>query len=153
MPRSISILLVSLFLFWSVQNMAQSTTTDSLQALLKNSKDTTRVNLLNQLSSAYWYTDPARTIVYASEAIELGKKLDFKKGITTAYNNTGVGYYQQNKYKQALEWYNKALAMHRESGNFRGEGFVLSNIGLIYWKQGDTAYRRGSLPANLKDLG
>jgi len=110
---------------------------DSLQTLLKNSEDTARVNLLNQLSSAYWYIDAVRTIEYASEAIELGKKLDFNRGITTAYNNTGVGYYQQNKYKEALEWYNKALAMHRESGNFLGEGFVLSNIGLIYWKQGD----------------
>lgn len=26
--------------------------------------------------------------------------------------------------------------MHRESGNSRGEGYVLSNIGLIYWRQG-----------------
>ena len=40
------------------------------------------------------------------------KNSGFKKGITTGYNNTGVGYYQQNKYNEALEWYNKALAMH-----------------------------------------
>ena len=73
---------------------------------------------------------------YASEAIELGNKLDFKKGLTTGYNNKGVGYYQQNNYEEALVWYNKALAIHRQTGNFRGEGFVLSNIGLIYWKQG-----------------
>ncbi len=136
MPKPLSILLICLSLICKEQGIAQSGTTDSLKALLQNSKDTTRVNLLNKLSSAYWYIDPVITIQYASEAIDLGKKLDFKKGVTTAYNNTGVGYYQQNKYTEALEWYNKALAMHKEMGNFKGEGYVLSNMGLIYWKQG-----------------
>lgn len=136
MPKSFSILLLYIFLISPGKGIAQSRTTDSLQALLQNAKDTTRVNLLNQLSAAYWYIDPQKTIQYASEAIELGEKLDFKKGITTGYNNTGVGYYQQNKYEEALEWYNKALVMHRKTGNFKGEGYVLSNMGLIYWKQG-----------------
>lgn len=136
MPKTVLILLLSVCLIFPGQTTAQSRTTDSLAALLQNAKDTTRVNLLNQLSSAYWYIDPLQTISYASQAIDLGKKLGFKKGITTAYNNTGVGYYQQNKYEEALDWYNKAITMHKESGNFRGEGHVLSNMGLIYWKQG-----------------
>lgn len=136
MPKSFAILFICFSLIYTEQGRAQSGTTDSLKTLLQNATDTTRVNLLNKLSSAYWYIDPLMTIEYASEAIDLGKKLDFKKGITTAYNNTGVGYYQQNKYKEALEWYNKALAMHKEMRNFKGEGYVLSNMGLIYWKQG-----------------
>lgn len=136
MPKSLSILLLYTCLICTGQGIAQSRTTDSLLALLQNAKDTTRVNLLNQLSAAYWYIDPQKTIQYASQAIELGEKLDFKKGITTGYNNTGVGYYQQNKYEEALVWYNNALAMHRQTGNFKGEGYVLSNMGLIYWKQG-----------------
>lgn len=136
MLKPFSILFICLSLICTEQGIAQSGTTDSLKALLQNATDTTRVNLLNKLSSAYWYIDPVMTIQYASGAIDLGKKLDFKKGVTTAYNNTGVGYYQQNKYTEALEWYNKALAMHKEMGNFKGEGYVLSNMGLIYWKQG-----------------
>jgi signal transduction histidine kinase/DNA-binding response OmpR family regulator len=136
MPKSLSILLLCACLICTGQGIAQSRATDSLAALLQNAKDTTRVNLLNQLSAAYWYIDPQKTIQYASEAIELGEKLDFKKGIATGYNNTGIGYYQQNKYEEALAWYNKAIGMHRETGNFKGEGYVLINMGLIYWKQG-----------------
>jgi signal transduction histidine kinase/YesN/AraC family two-component response regulator len=136
MPKTVLILLLAACLISPGQSIGQSATTDSLLALLPNAKDTNRVNLLNQLSAAYWYIDPLKTIDYASQAIELGQKLDFKKGITSGYNNTGIGYYQQNKYEAALQWYNKALGMHKQSGNFSGEGYVLSNMGLIYWKQG-----------------
>ena len=115
---------------------AQTSAIDSLESSLAHSTDTTRVNLLNKLSKSYWYIDPNKTIKYAAEAMTLAKDLNHKTGLTSAYNNTGVGYYQQNKYEEALQWYNKALGLHRETGNYVGEGYVLSNMGLIYWKQG-----------------
>ena len=115
---------------------AQNGAIDSLESLLTHSTDTTRVNLLNKLSKSYWYIDPNKTIKYAAEAMTLAKNLNHKTGLTSAYNNTGVGYYQQNKYEEALQWYNKALEMHRETGTYIGEGYVLTNMGLIYWKQG-----------------
>lgn len=110
---------------------------DSLLSLLNNAQDTGRVNILNQLSSSYWYSDPLKTFEYAKQAMELAKKLGFQKGLVTAYNNTGVGYYQQNKYDDALTWYNKAVEEHRKMDNYRGEANVLTNIGLIYWKKGE----------------
>jgi signal transduction histidine kinase/DNA-binding response OmpR family regulator/Tfp pilus assembly protein PilF len=110
---------------------------DSLLYILSNARDTTRVNVLNQLSSSYWYSDPLKTFEYARQAMELAGKLGFQKGLVTAYNNTGVGYYQQNKYDEALSWYNKAVEEHRKMGNYRGEANVLTNIGLIYWKKGE----------------
>jgi len=116
---------------------AQSKKTDSLLSLLSTANDTTKVNLLNQISSSYWYEDPVKTFEYAKQAAELGEKIDFKKGVATAYNNTGVGYYQQNNYDSALLWYEKARAKHKEAGNFKGEAYILNNTGLIYWKQGE----------------
>jgi signal transduction histidine kinase/CheY-like chemotaxis protein/Tfp pilus assembly protein PilF len=124
------------FLLFTRSASSQSRTIDSLHALLNSARDTTRVNLLNKLSSAHWYLDAQKTIDYGKEAVQLARALNFKKGLTSAYNNTGVGYYQQNKYEQAIEWYTKALEMHRELRNYKGEGWVLSNIGLIYGKQG-----------------
>ena len=116
---------------------AQSKKTDSLLSLLSTANDTTKVNLLNQISSSYWYEDPVKTFEYAKQAAELGEKIDFKKGVAAAYNNTGVGYYQQNNYDSALLWYEKAIAKHKEAGNFKGEAYILNNTGLIYWKQGE----------------
>lgn len=120
---------------------SQQNPTDSLLALLPTTADTNKVNLLNKISSSYWYSDPTQTIVYADQAIALGKLIGFQKGVTSAYNNKGVGFYQQNQYPQAMEWYSKALEGHKQSGNFQGEAWLLSNIGMMYWKQSklDTA--------------
>jgi tetratricopeptide (TPR) repeat protein len=115
---------------------AQNKRLDSLHALLPSTKDTTKVNVLNQISSSYWYSDINKTFEYARQAAELGEKIDFRRGVATAYNNTGVGYYQQNNYDSAIVWYRKSMEAHKLAGNFRGEAYALNNIGLIYWKQG-----------------
>ncbi|HEY8399501.1 MAG TPA: tetratricopeptide repeat protein [Flavihumibacter sp.] len=124
-----------------IRLIAQRNKVDSLQALLATARDTNRVNLLNQLASSYWYTDPAQTIRYADEAIDEAEKNDFAKGRTAAYNNKGVGFYQQNNYAEAMIWFNKALEGHRAGGNYQGEAYLLNNIGMMYWKQSklDTA--------------
>lgn len=132
-------ILACIFSLFCVHLSAQTGIIDSLRRLLPSVKDTTRVNVLNKLAKAHWYVNPQLTIQYAAEAITLAEKLGFQTGISSGYNNTGVGYYQQNDYVKALEWYNKALAIHRKTGNFRGEGHLLSNMGLIYWKQGALA--------------
>lgn len=115
--------------------LAQVNKSDSLISLLPTVKDTAKVNVLNQVSSSYWYTNPQKTIEYADQAIDLAKNLDFKRALASAYNNKGVGYYQQNKYEQALQWYNEAIGVHKQLGNYKGEAYVLSNMGMIYWKQ------------------
>lgn len=116
---------------------AQSRKTDSLIALLPTVKDTAKVNLLNQISSSFWYSDITKTFEYARQAATLALSLDFKRGLATAYNNTGVGYYQQNNYDSAIAWYNKAIDVNKETGHFKGVAYALNNIGLIYWKQGE----------------
>lgn len=139
MPKRCYIVVVCAALLLTGVTFGQNKRIDSLLSLLSQEKDTSRVNILNKLSSSYWYIDPKKTIYYAEEALSLASKLNFKKGMITAYNNSGIGYYQQNKYDEALQWYNKALGLNRATGNFLGEGHVLSNIGLIYWKQGALA--------------
>ena len=123
-------------LLCACKGYGQSKLIDSLNRAFKVATDTQKVNVLNKLSSAYWYSDALMTIKYARQSIALATQLEFDPGIAAGYNNIGVGYYQQNKYDSAVAWYNKALEIHKRTANFRGEGFVLSNIGLIYWKQG-----------------
>lgn len=135
MPKPLYIIMSIVVLLVQERVSAQSHKSDSLIALLPSAKDTTRVNLLNQISSSFWYSNPAQTIEYADQAIGLAKELNLKRALASAYNNKGVGYYQQNKYEDAIKWYNEAIGMHKEVGNFQGEAFVLSNIGMIYWKQ------------------
>lgn len=141
MVRTASIIIILMVGVFPTRVLAQRTKVDSLQGLLGSVKDTARVNVLNQLSASFWYTDPAQTIRYAEEAIDAANQAEFQKGLTAAYNNKGVGFYQQNNYTEALTWFGKALDGHRSIGNYQGEAYLLSNIGMMYWKQSklDTA--------------
>ena len=130
------LLMLVTWLSFSGQGIAQSPYIDSLKKVLPNAQDTTRVNILNRLASAFWYIDPQMTIQYATEGVALAGQIGFGRGLASACNNVGVGYYQQNKYDEAINWYQKAIEVHKKNNNYTGEGHVLSNIGLIYWKQG-----------------
>ncbi|HLA54163.1 MAG TPA: tetratricopeptide repeat protein, partial [Flavitalea sp.] len=116
---------------------AQTAQQDSLINLLPTRTDTGRVNLLNKLSSSYWYSDTKQTFIYATQALDLAEEIHYEQGKAAASNNMGAGYYQQNQYTEALNWYEKAVASHKKTGNYRGEGFVTTNIGMIYWKRGE----------------
>lgn len=135
MPKPAYIILTALVLLSHGKGFAQTNKSDSLLQLLTSAKDTTRVNILNQVSSSFWYSNPQRSVEYADQAIVLAKELGFKKALASAYNNKGAGYYQQNNYEEAIKWYNEAIRVHKELDNYRGEANVLSNIGMIYWKQ------------------
>jgi signal transduction histidine kinase/DNA-binding response OmpR family regulator/Tfp pilus assembly protein PilF len=138
MPKPLNICFICTAILLSVPSLyAQNRKADSLIALLSTVKDTAKVNLLNQISASYWYTDPNKTFEYAKQAAALGEQLDFKRGVGAAYNNIGIGYYQQNNYDTAIAWYQKAIEQHKAAGNFKGEAYIINNIGLIYWKQGE----------------
>ena len=83
---------------------------DSLQTLLKYAKDDTgKVNILNEFCLAKCdideYTDAKK---YANDALLLAEKLDFKKGMATAYHILGVVHWNASDFKMALEYYQKA---------------------------------------------
>ncbi|MDJ1502029.1 tetratricopeptide repeat protein [Xanthocytophaga agilis] len=122
-------------LFAVVVLQAQDTEADSLLQQLKLAKDTSRINVLNQLSFHYNAADPAKAIAYATQALQLSQQLDFKKGMAQAFNRLGIGYSHQNKYAQAMAYYDKALPLSQELGDLPGELALMLNIGMVYHKQ------------------
>src|SRR5687767_9682241 len=98
MPKPLYIIIIFLVLLVGKRAFAQTNKTDSLLQLLTSARDTTRVNILNQVSMSFWYSNPQRSVEYADQAILLAKELNFKKALASAYNNKGAGYYQQNNY-------------------------------------------------------
>ena len=52
------------------------------------------------------------------------------------FNSIGVKYYNQNKHKQALGYYNKALKMQEKIGKYSNDwAITLKNIGNVYYNQ------------------
>jgi len=110
---------------------------DSLQALVKTAKqDTAKANILSQLVRVYSVTDPEKAMNYAKQALVISEKIDYKKGISSAYNSMGIFNSNKGDYLSALEFYKKALKIRIEMGDKRGIAGTCNNIGIIYRDQG-----------------
>ena len=96
--------------------LSQSKEIDSLVNELKihTKKDTSRVNLLNELSAYYTGIDNEKSYEKAQEAIALAKKLNFKKG--EAYSLLRFSEYKSNisELDSAIEYGFEALLICQE---------------------------------------
>jgi signal transduction histidine kinase len=77
---------------------------DSLKRALSQSKeDTNKVNLYQKIAQPYVYVDPDTALPYAFRALELARKLGFKKGEIRALIIMGEAFAIKGNYPKALE--------------------------------------------------
>ncbi|MFC2117596.1 adenylate/guanylate cyclase domain-containing protein [Bacteroidota bacterium] len=111
---------------------------DSLISVIPNiHEDTVKVNILLELSASLAASDSTEAIRYANEAIVLGNKLDFQKGIAYAYKNIGLTYYFVGNYIDAANNWQQALDIFRSIEHKQGEANILNNLGAINNNEGD----------------
>ncbi len=148
------LLVLAFFLFLlSPHVYAQEIRSDSLLSAVNTSKeDTNKVIYLVELSWELVFTtgDYAKTIQYAREAVELSKKIDYKKGQAEALNVIGAAYMFQGDYEEALSNYTASLEIRELMGNKKGIAAAYSNIGLVYMYQGDYTKSLKNHMASLK---
>ncbi len=126
------------FLFSSSQkNFAQSQSKiDSLLNVLKTSKeDTNKVYTLNNLSRVYWTNSPDTSLRFARQAMELAKKIYFKKGIGIAYLNVAVYLRNTGNYEAAIQVLDSAKRIAIAINNNKLLGDCYNSIANIYWYQ------------------
>jgi len=120
--------------------MAQSAITDSLRKVLVSVKnDTTRVNLLIQLSSNYYRTAPDEALNYATQAHDIAENVGFKVGLGYAYKSIGMAYYFQSKPLEAVLNWQKSLTAFQDAQYVKGISNMLNNLGAVYFNEGNDA--------------
>ena len=83
---------------------AQQSDNDSLIMLLSKTKeDTTRVNLLSQLSWNYTFTDPDSTYLFAQEGHKLAQSIGYTKGEMHCKENLAVFWWTLGDYATATK--------------------------------------------------
>jgi serine phosphatase RsbU (regulator of sigma subunit) len=120
----------------------QNAKLDSLKKLLLNApEDTTKANLMIEITRAYLYGFNDRDAMqdYSEKNLILSRKLNYKKGIAYSYNFLGIVRWGKGDLDIALNYYKKALTLMREIKDLRGEGSSLGNIGYLYNDKGDYA--------------
>ena len=94
--------------------------------------DTTRVNILNILSSALIYkADFKKAELITIEALALAQKLNFKRGEVNSYNLLGELYQKKSEYRLALQNLDKAIKIGREIDYKEAVAIAFSSIGLV----------------------
>ncbi|MCU0451714.1 MAG: tetratricopeptide repeat-containing sensor histidine kinase [Bernardetiaceae bacterium] len=156
---------------WANGVWGQLSKIDSLHRLLHQepAADTNRVNRLVLLAYRHYQSYPDSTLLYAQQALNLARKLDFRAGEGRAVNRLAVGHSVKGDFSQAVKLYLESLKIAEELGDLEGVARVLNNVGYIYrlLKQYDrsfeytyraTAYGRrlnnpAALAVNFTNLG
>jgi tetratricopeptide (TPR) repeat protein len=107
--------------------------------VLKNAKhDTTRCQILIEMVNAsnddVWpaYNTQRKTLAGKNITANTFPKESFQKFLSTALNNLGVYYDNQNNYEKAKESYSESLKIKHTLGDLKGTAIILGNLGFIY---------------------
>lgn len=121
---------------------------DTILVQLANAKeDTTRVNMYISLFYDYPATKKEKR-KYAVAIARLSQELSYKKGIAEGYNCLGLtDAHSLAHVGRTMGDYNMARYYFEQTGNMRGVGAVLSNIGKSLFNRGD---RTGALDTFLR---
>lgn len=113
--NKINLTFIALLLF-AGNIQSQNTVIDSLNNELSNhpKKDSTRVNLLNDLADYSYKKQKEKAFDYLLEAESITKTIDFEKGRANSLYIRGLNQFHQSNYEQAIEFFNKALLLYEK---------------------------------------
>ncbi len=122
------------YLIDSLETQLKNHNTKKTESKIKSPSlyDTTAANILNDLSSAYWNSNPDTAQYYANHCLTLSEQIGFKKGIGNAFNSLGTVNTNKGDYLLALEFHKKALKIREEAGDKKGIANSYNNIGVSY---------------------
>ncbi|MBS1505086.1 MAG: tetratricopeptide repeat protein [Bacteroidetes bacterium] len=136
-------ILLLVLIFW-LNSFLCAQVPSALDSLLKRyhsdiPRDTNFVTLLNTLSRTYRLKSADTAIYFGKQAYELAEKLSFEKGVATALNFIGVGYFYKGDYKTDLSFQQKALDYARERHYETQMANALNSLALAYQYQGNNS--------------
>lgn len=131
-----------LFLLFSIFSIgfcySESTETDSLKKIVDNAaNDSSRVEAMIVLGRSYFNINPDSGIKICNHAKQLAETSRYTKGIANALKASGIGYYRQGKYVDALQDWENSKKIYESIGDKKGVANMLSNLGVIYRDQAD----------------
>ncbi len=110
---------------------------DSLISAIDNYKtlDERKVDMLNQLGYEYWIIAPAKSELYAAQALEIAKILPYDKGIAYANRVIGVAHWVRGNPDLAFRFLLDAERLYRNINDSLGLANSTLNLGMVYADQ------------------
>jgi signal transduction histidine kinase len=128
----------SVLILSSITLNAQNPQIDSLKADIEKykSKDSIRIDLLNETANKLYFSETENAIEYAKEAEEIAIDIGYLKGRARSLSILGLCYDVQVNYKMAIDHLNMSLKINQEINNDLETINCFLNIGNIFFKQG-----------------
>ena len=137
MIRHMCRIMIILFCITVHYSIAQTKKIDSLQNLLKKlPQDTNRVDVLIELCKAQESLNADTVLHTAQKVLVLSQKLNYKYGLTTAYNLLAYANHQNGRLLQASEYLLKAINILKLMKDTFGVAYNNNNIGILYASSG-----------------
>ena len=123
----LSLLLVNLSITTSVCN--NQSRIDSLENVLKNTKEEKSIFLLGELSHAYLSVDLNRSLNYAGKALELSEKFHNVRFTALSSMHIADAYFEMSRFQPAIEFYEKALDYFYEQRTSDKKIYIYTKLG------------------------
>ena len=123
--------------------VSQQDPVDSLKGVMARSNDVDKARLLNEIASHYRGSDPAQTMSYGEQALQLSKKINHRLEEGRAWMNIGNAHIIGGRYPQALTSFSnaqtvfeKALEKSPDNPELKaGLARALGSIGIVFSEQ------------------
>jgi two-component system, NarL family, sensor kinase len=149
--KNVILFIIVLFIWQPLQLKAQAYTDlnnftkrkeQAIAELKKNTKsDTARVNmLLSILNTAVFLKEKKEVMPFLPEALEISRKLNYKRGLGNCYLQNASYYKSSSDYANALAYYDSALYITADVQNeemLSIKEYALEQKGIIYYSQGN----------------
>ena len=137
--------LVMCYLIWGTIELELGNFETSLEKLLKGMQEVEKIQELEleavikgNIGRVYQsLMNPALSLKYYRQSLEVHKKLDNKSEMAVVFGNMGTLYSELEDYDKALEYYTLSLETYEKLGNLLGVSQVLGNIANLYYFKGD----------------
>jgi len=124
--------LIFLIVFLPIAAMGQNGKIDSLKSILATSpEDSTKVDLLNSISTAVRGSSPEEAINFGTQGKELAENINYQTGLAYALKNIGLGYYKRGDYVETSIYWEESLEIFESLGDDLGSANLLSNLGVV----------------------
>ena len=131
----------SLFVVFSLLSQPLcSQNLDSLYGVWRNvnQSDSNRVEAARKIYSAkFAHSHPDSALALAEELVTLGKNRGYKQAEAVGNNIKGRINQKAGNYDEAIQYYQLALKLYRETKYQKGAATALNHIGSVYYLQGD----------------
>lgn len=135
MQRIVVIFVFFIHLLALIPSKAQKK--EPLEIALAQAKGAKKIDLLNKISLFYRRKDPSKSIKLANQALKLAQNRNYSVGIAQAYIRLGkVALSPQRHYKEAVGYFQKALAVAKNSNNSLIEADASNLSGITYRRLG-----------------